>query len=344
MLALLMGVTGTTFRPDKAAARPTDVIAFNPDVCAAITHSGDAFCYSLNDSADLAALADALYGAVDDPATYQDLVDASAAQLGDDSQILVPGSQSLWVLSFVSNDDLLTLTADEGVWLSTANPGPAKSTTTACPIDADTALADADCDANAATDGDGVVVDLLYSGVPAADTDPADFLDPGPATLTATQSGIDMDMDYTVVGAPPGDITVNADPASMACDGLTSSVVTASLTDGDGNPVADGTPVHFSVQGRAIIDPVNALTIGGTASTALIGLSGVTVTLSVSATSGNLEDSVDVECVAPPPPLPGDVNCTGTVTMVDAMLIAQKVAGLIDGFPCSTLPTTTPGT
>jgi hypothetical protein len=30
----------------------------------------------------------------------------------------------------------------------------------------------------------------------------------------------------------------------------------------------------------------------------------------------------------------GDVNCSGSATMVDAMLIAQKVAGLIDEFSC----------
>jgi hypothetical protein len=30
-----------------------------------------------------------------------------------------------------------------------------------------------------------------------------------------------------------------------------------------------------------------------------------------------------------------DVNCSGAVTMVDAMLIAQKVVGLIPGFSCN---------
>ena len=196
-LALVIGVTGTSFRPDKASAKPTDVISFNPDVCAAFTHSGTAFCYSLNNSAALAELADVLDGAVGDPDTYADLVDASAAQLGDDSQLGVPNGQSMWVLAFVTNDDLVTFTADEGVWRSTGSP--AMSTTTVCPTDPDIAALDADCDATAATEGDGVVVDQLYSGV-AADADSSDYLDRGDATLTATQSGIDVDMDYTVVG------------------------------------------------------------------------------------------------------------------------------------------------
>jgi len=29
-----------------------------------------------------------------------------------------------------------------------------------------------------------------------------------------------------------------------------------------------------------------------------------------------------------------DVNCSGGLTMVDAMLVAQKVVGLIQSFPC----------
>jgi hypothetical protein len=37
-----------------------------------------------------------------------------------------------------------------------------------------------------------------------------------------------------------------------------------------------------------------------------------------------------------------DVNCSGSVTMVDAMLVAQKVVGLIDEFPCNVSPPLTP--
>jgi len=331
ILALFMGIAGTTLRVDKAEARPTDVVSFSQDVCFSFVvadlgeQTATAICYptgspALLAPANLQSLASELGGYVDDPDTYQDLVDASGAQLGADGN---PGAggQSLWVLTFVTNDQYVHLDADEGVWLSTS----LTSSQVDCPA------SDDDCDDDG-NEGDGVIVDMLVGNGVA---------DLGAAIVTATQSGIDVEMAYAVVGIGPADLTLGADPASIACDGLTGSTITASLTDGDGNPVADGTPVHFSVQGRAIVDPVNALTIGGTASTELIGLSGVTVTLSVSATSGNLEDSVDVECVAVPPP--GDVNCSGQATMVDAMLIAQKVVGLIDEFPCGTLPTPTPG-
>ena len=37
-----------------------------------------------------------------------------------------------------------------------------------------------------------------------------------------------------------------------------------------------------------------------------------------------------------------DVNCSGSVTMVDAMLVAQYVVGLIDEFPCGPPPSPTP--
>jgi hypothetical protein len=324
ILVLLMGVTGTTLRPNKAEARPTDVLAFSPDVCFFMIvgdlgeTSATTICYGtgLTNPVNLQALASQFGGYVDDPNTYKDLADASGAQLGQNGSP-GPGGQALWVLTFITNDGSVYLDADEGLWVSSG------TSQTDCPN------ADEDCD-NDGIGGDGVVVDMLLGN----------NSDLGDAQVTATQSGIDVSMDYTVVGAPPGDITVSADPTSMICNGLASSSITASLTDGNGYPVADGTPVHFSVQGRAIVDPVNALTIGGTASTELIGLSAVTVTLSAHATSGNLESSVDVECVAPSL---GDVNCSGAPTMVDAMLIAQKVAGLIDAFPCSSpSPTPTP--
>jgi hypothetical protein len=240
-LALVIGVAGTSFNPGKAQAKATDVIAINPDVCASIMGQFDSTvvldCYSLNVPADLAAVADVLGGSVDNVDTYKDLVDASAAQLGEDAtdatcgtnptvapcSTLIPGlkvrtqSQSMWVLTFVTNDALLTEDADAGVWLSTFDPsavpaiaGPASSTQSACPF------GDADCDANAATVGDGVVVDLLYSGSNSG----ADTLDRGDAQVVNTQSGVDVTLDYTVVGAPD-DFTLEALKTSLQSDGGT---------------------------------------------------------------------------------------------------------------------------
>ena len=40
-LALVIGVAGSTFRADKAEARPTDVISISPNVCAFLAAAAD---------------------------------------------------------------------------------------------------------------------------------------------------------------------------------------------------------------------------------------------------------------------------------------------------------------
>jgi hypothetical protein len=222
-LALLIGLAGTSFQHNsKAEANATDLIAFNADVCAGLTHLGASAtpvanpCYALTDPRALAEVAAFYDGSVDDASTYKDLVDASDAQLGEKSAAdptalaapILPNSQTMWVLTFVSNDDQVQLTAEQGVWLSTGtqatDEATPKSTFTGCPLNA-SGTADADCDGNSVT-GDGVVVDLLYSGTTFGTT-PAltpNALDRGSATIEAVQS-TDTDtqtLDYTVVGVP----------------------------------------------------------------------------------------------------------------------------------------------
>jgi hypothetical protein len=228
-LALFIGVAGTTFRADKAEARPTDVISFGPNVCvflaaaadwdagntiapADMTGDGDIgaidnaiwVCLDVAPGAgltnpdNLAALADALGGDAGDPDTYADLVDATAAQLGEDDTF----GQDLWVLTFVTNDDPLHLDADEGIWVSSG------TSQTDCPN------ADEDCNDDGVKD-DGVVVDRIEGGGVA---------DLGDAIITATQAGIDVEMDYVVVGLPD-DISIAATKTTLqegaedsACD------------------------------------------------------------------------------------------------------------------------------
>jgi len=155
----------------------------------------------------------------------------------------------------------------------------------------------------------------------------------GTATITADIGVEDAEVDVTVIGVPDA-MTLTASPASMVCDGVNYFTITADLVDGYGNPVVDGTPVHFEVLGPATADPILALTVDGMARSRIFALSGVATRFPVVVTSGDLELSIGVDCVGPPPPLTGDVNCSGSVTMVDAMLVAQKVVGLIPEFPC----------
>ena len=173
---------------------PTAILSINPNICTSLTgatwnhdsnkdtviNTADASyaCNRLNDPAMLADLASALGGDVDDPAIYADLSDAGHDQLNENTG-------KLWVLVFVSNDEGVTLEADEGVWLSSGNSN------TNC-----VAIADEDCDGDGVR-GDGVIVDLLLGNGVA---------DLGPAEVLATQSGVDVILDYTVVGDSVGGI------------------------------------------------------------------------------------------------------------------------------------------
>jgi hypothetical protein len=252
-LALFIGVAGNSLRAGTAEARPTDVISFNPDVCAAVvvadlldagedvadsTAEAADLCYlgaggltvpaNLNSLAEILGGSDVteaedatLEGAVDDPATYGVLVDYSAAQLGSEGTTL-PGEQQMWVLTMVTNDDPVHLDADEGLWLSTGFTS-SQSLAGDCPF------GDNDCDDDGVK-GDGVVVDFL-AGESVADL--------GDAIITATQSGIDVEMDYTVVG-PPDDLTLTATKATIQEGAADEDCALGDFTTAIGKPQITG--------------------------------------------------------------------------------------------------------
>jgi len=358
-LALFIGVAGSTFRADKAEARPTDVISFSPNVCisfgeaadwdaviAPADQNGDGLIGALDNAIwacqeigmgsglwyppNLAALADALGGDVDDPDTYKDLVDASAAQIGVDWHF----GQWLWVLTFVTNDEPLHLDADEGIWDST------DTSQTDCP------WADEDCDDNG-TKGDGVVVEALYSEGDA---------DLGDAIVTATQSGIDVEMDYTVVGLPD-DISIAATKTTLqegaedsACDlgDFTGSIANAqvtgllaTVTDEDGTELtginvdwesSDEDVLHFALlqeddeftgvgEGDEI-DLTTSISSGGDVAAPQLGCGvdpgDVTVTATVLEdvdAPTNIDDEIDLTVVGAPASMtlapPPSITCNG---------------------------------
>jgi hypothetical protein len=91
-----------------------------------------------------------------------------------------------------------------------------------------------------------------------------------------------------VVG-PAEKITLTADPPQIDCNGTSSSKVTATVTTADGEPVANGLDVNFSVVALGTANPLKADSSGGSASTTVtplagagtLGPKGVTVTVSV---------------------------------------------------------------
>lgn len=138
--------------------------------------------------------------------------------------------------------------------------------------------------------------------------------DTGTADVDATNvSGLgDPETDtvtITVIGAP-ADIALEAWPAEIVCDGVTSSDVTATVTDADGNFVVDGTEVRFDVVALGTAYPIVAETVDGEAYSTITPLSGITagVTVIVSAGDAEAEAAIIVACIeavpTPPPPPP----------------------------------------
>ena len=80
--------------------------------------------------------------------------------------------------------------------------------------------------------------------------------------------------------------------------------MTATVTDADGNPVVDGTPVRFDVFALGTADPIVNGTVAGDASSTITPLSGLAAGVSVLVSSGDVETSVLIGCEEPAPPPP----------------------------------------
>ena len=101
----------------------------------------------------------------------------------------------LWVLGFVTNDDAVEFNADEGDWITE----PHGDSTANCPSVGWNAVLqgdepEADCDSEDDTEGDGVVVNLLY----ADDETPK----VGDWQVSVEQSGVFQLLDYKLTGEP----------------------------------------------------------------------------------------------------------------------------------------------
>lgn len=134
--------------------------------------------------------------------------------------------------------------------------------------------------------------------------------DTGTATFTATidiaggATTRDDSVDVTVVGEP-ATVALTADPAAIACDGTQTSTVTAKVTDSDGNNVANGTSVEFSVVALGTANPITAKTTDGAASSTITPLSGATAGVVVLVTAGDAQASIRIDCSLPIQPTTG---------------------------------------
>jgi hypothetical protein len=152
----------------------------------------------------------------------------------------------------------------------------------------------------------GVSVDAGDAGIAAFAVICADE-DPGEGTLTATiNDGTpgeeSSEATIQVVGTPDA-VALTASPAIIDCNGTATSTVTATVTDADGNEVANGTNVNFSVVALGTSNPINADTVDGVASSVITPLSnavaGVTVIVTAGESGSEAQASIRVDCNAP---------------------------------------------
>ena len=137
---------------------------------------------------------------------------------------------------------------------------------------------------------------------------------PGTETFTvgfdpilSPQSDVDetTTIDVTVIDEP-ANISLAVDPPTLACDGTAAAAVTATVTTADGDPVANGTDITWSVQVLGTVSPLSGDVSGGTATANVTPFAQQNTGVPVIARVGDLVASTLVQCGAgSAPPVPG---------------------------------------
>jgi hypothetical protein len=89
----------------------------------------------------------------------------------------------------------------------------------------------------------------------------------GTATITANARGFSDTTTVDFIAGGAANITLTAEPPNILADGSSTSVISALVTDDDGNPVANGEIVTFSItSGGGTLSSLTAATVNGIAS------------------------------------------------------------------------------
>lgn len=142
------------------------------------------------------------------------------------------------------------------------------------------------------TDSLGTSVAILYAGTTASDD----------VTVTCTAGGLTMNAKLKYISATPGpvtNITLSVSSASILADGISSSIITATLKDRNGVSAALGTAVTFTTNlgvfsnNRVIFDTTTADESGTATATLFAGLTPGTAT--ITCTSNNVAVMTRIE-------------------------------------------------
>ena len=249
---------------------------------------------------------------------------AAGADAGDEVDIDVSqeGVSSTETLTVVGTGDDITLTLVEPTIQTDADTSEDCTDPTELEVSDSDALSNVDSTIAivTATDNDGTEITREIVTISSADTDIADIGDTsfytvdagdvgigffavvcgmdetGTTDIEATGAGEDASAEITVVG-PAANVTLAASPAAIPCDGTQTSTVTATVTDADGNNVANGTSVQFNVVAFGTANPINTTTTDGTASSTITPLSGITAGTTVNVVAGSAQASIRVDCL-----------------------------------------------
>ena len=141
---------------------------------------------------------------------------------------------------------------------------------------------------------------------------------------------------YKVTGKPAS-ITLAAAPAVVQCDGTATAEISATVSDGDGNPVENGTPVTFDVSVLGTANPIIAKVGAGVAKSAVTPLAASNTGVPVIVTAGDVQASIIVTCgpgSAPPSPgQPGSGAGAGTGTPTGTITGPDTGNGGYLGYP-----------
>jgi hypothetical protein len=121
-------------------------------------------------------------------------------------------------------------------------------------------------------------------------------------------------IDFTILGPPDSVSSMVATPATVACDGTQSAELAVTVLDENGDNVANGWEVEFSIQVLGTANPLVATTTDGVAKSTITPLAAIGTGAPVVITVGDLQTSFLVQCQAGSPQQPGGTSAPGTGT------------------------------